>query len=509
MANLSDIWLGGPSTALGGSDIAPNNPFYSYFQNVMNQFPQSAPNGYIADYNKGNLNLANATFTNGQLNIPPQILDSLYDYTQNGRMSAIGSNGNGVAPGTPDYTNPQQFANAAINYGPSMQPSLNEAASYNADPNNFGGGKSFLGSLGYIFGHDLSVIGPALAAAATGGVASPFLGAAFSTGKTAYDASQTSPSNYNYAGNNPSLLNTLGNSALSGASTYAGNAIGNQFPETAASLNPFSASNVAPTDGINWNPDQAIGPNIPSGSATPFASGGMSLPGSISSPGTVGASPSSAPSFGPSSFTSSPSPLAASSPLSSGDPFSSISGSTSIPNPMGANISGASNSSPSIFDSLMKGDVSGAASGVGNYALNNPLTTLAGGATLAGGLSQAGVFNSPTNDATANSTFTPTPFNPTEQSQSSIPGSLSNLSGGDPFQQATNLATRGVYGGGNGPQETNYFLNLLNRQLFDQTGKLANDNSSINPIENSYLSQLGITGQNPTDILKGISQYGT
>lgn len=103
----------------------------------------------------------------------------------------------------------------------------------------------------------------------------------------------------------------------------------------------------------------------------------------------------------------------------------------------------------------------------------------------------------------------PPGFSPTMSPQMGLPQSLSQFGNLNPNQQASNIATKGVYGGGNGPDETNYFLNLMNRQQFDQNGNLG---SSVNssPIDQSYLSQLGISGYNdPTSLVKGISQYGT
>lgn len=101
------------------------------------------------------------------------------------------------------------------------------------------------------------------------------------------------------------------------------------------------------------------------------------------------------------------------------------------------------------------------------------------------------------------------PFSPSRQGASALPNSLSGLSGLDPFQQATNIATKGVYGGGQGGDENNYFLNLINRQLVDPSGNV-NGMSSINPVESSYLSQLGLGGyNNSNDLLQGISKYGT
>lgn len=99
-------------------------------------------------------------------------------------------------------------------------------------------------------------------------------------------------------------------------------------------------------------------------------------------------------------------------------------------------------------------------------------------------------------------------FSPSRQSSMNLPTSLSSYQNLDPMQQATNIASKGVYGGGQGPDEKNYFLNLINRQLVGDNGQVAGDTSSINPVENTFLSQLGLGGyKNPNDLLKGISQY--
>lgn len=82
-----------------------------------------------------------------------------------------------------------------------------------------------------------------------------------------------------------------------------------------------------------------------------------------------------------------------------------------------------------------------------------------------------------------------------------------NLSGMSPLQQSTNIATGGVYGGGAGPQETNYFLNMVNRRLVDDSGNVDTDFNDINPIENSYLQQLGYGGyDSPTNLLEALSK---
>lgn len=105
--------------------------------------------------------------------------------------------------------------------------------------------------------------------------------------------------------------------------------------------------------------------------------------------------------------------------------------------------------------------------------------------------------------------LTPPPFQASMSPQMGLPQSLSQFSDQSPFQQGTNIATKGVYGGGNGPEETNYFMNLMNRQLFDKNGQEATDTSSINPVQMGYLNQLGVSGSSPDQILQGISRYGT
>lgn len=99
-------------------------------------------------------------------------------------------------------------------------------------------------------------------------------------------------------------------------------------------------------------------------------------------------------------------------------------------------------------------------------------------------------------------------FSPSQQPGMGLPQSLSQFAGLNPNQQASNIATKGVYGGGNGPDETNYFMNLMNRSLFNN-GQLANDTSGINPVSMNYLNQLGVSGSSPTDLAKGISSYNT
>lgn len=101
----------------------------------------------------------------------------------------------------------------------------------------------------------------------------------------------------------------------------------------------------------------------------------------------------------------------------------------------------------------------------------------------------------------------PPGFSPSQQPAMTLPSDLSSLSGLNPMQQSTNIANHGVYGGGAGSADNQYFLNLINNRLVDPNGQVG-DQNSLQPIEQSYLAQLGLGGyKNPTDLLKGISQY--
>lgn len=172
----------------------------------------------------------------------------------------------------------------------------------------------------------------------------------------------------------------------------------------------------------------------------------------------------------------------------------------------GTDLGNFLNNTPAVnagnaFGGTTIGDIAPLGSTLGN-ALGSSTTGSAIGSALGSNIgADAASFTPPTPG--------PTPFSPSQQAQAGIPQSLSQFSNLTPQQQASNIATKGVYGGGQGPDEQNYFLNLINRQLFDQTGKVATDTSSISPIENAYLNQLGISGSTPNDVLQGISKYGT
>lgn len=148
-----------------------------------------------------------------------------------------------------------------------------------------------------------------------------------------------------------------------------------------------------------------------------------------------------------------------------------------------AGLSGAS----SVFGSATPGTLAG--SSIGSSVAQNATES-----------SLPGMYKSNTQDAS--------PWQPTRQDQMNLPTSLSGYQNLDPLQQATNIASKGVYGGGQGKDETNYFNNLINRQLIGDNGQVAGNTNSINPVENSFLSQIGLGGYgSPGDLLQKISNY--
>lgn len=98
-------------------------------------------------------------------------------------------------------------------------------------------------------------------------------------------------------------------------------------------------------------------------------------------------------------------------------------------------------------------------------------------------------------------------FKPSRENEQETPFSLRSLGSLSPDQMSSNIATGGVYGGGQGPQEQDYFLNMMNRRFTTDQGQATGDTSTINPIESSYLSQLGLGGySNARDLLEAISR---
>lgn len=102
----------------------------------------------------------------------------------------------------------------------------------------------------------------------------------------------------------------------------------------------------------------------------------------------------------------------------------------------------------------------------------------------------------------------PAPFQPKQEAEQDAPSSLSAFGALSPDQESTNLATQGVYGGGLGPQEQSYFVNMINRRLVDESGRADANLDEVKPIENSYLSQLGLGGySNSKDLLEAMKKW--
>lgn len=141
-----------------------------------------------------------------------------------------------------------------------------------------------------------------------------------------------------------------------------------------------------------------------------------------------------------------------------------------------------------------------------NALLNSSIGSIAGsfeGNSIANGLMPRQSSGQPQKTPS----LIPTEQDPSRAPQLELPGSLSGLAGLDPSQQASNIANQGVYGQGNGPQEQSYFNNLINNQLIDKSGQFQ-DISSLSPIENSYLSQLGLGGYTKSkDLLGAINKW--
>lgn len=97
-------------------------------------------------------------------------------------------------------------------------------------------------------------------------------------------------------------------------------------------------------------------------------------------------------------------------------------------------------------------------------------------------------------------------FTPVKPAALALPSTLGDMAGMSDIQQSTNLATRGVEGQGLGSAEQNYFTNLIQRRLQDDSGGLK-DISNVNPIENQYLTQrMGLNyGQDTRSLLEALA----
>lgn len=152
---------------------------------------------------------------------------------------------------------------------------------------------------------------------------------------------------------------------------------------------------------------------------------------------------------------------------------------------------------------------SGGAGAGGNIAQNVAGSSSSLGSNLLGAYainSLSSSLSPQTNQTPVNQT--PAAFVPKQQDAQGLPGSLQGFGGLDSGQQESNLANQGTYGGGLGPQENSYFLNLINRHLVDQSGKTSSA-SSLSPISQSYLQKLGFGGygNNTNSLLEAISKW--
>lgn len=101
-----------------------------------------------------------------------------------------------------------------------------------------------------------------------------------------------------------------------------------------------------------------------------------------------------------------------------------------------------------------------------------------------------------------------TAFKASREKEAAVPASFSSYGGSlTPNQLSTNIATGGVYGGGAGPEESDYFMNMINRRLVTDEGQVDSDLSEVLPIESSFLAQMGLGGyNNANDLLEAISR---
>lgn len=81
------------------------------------------------------------------------------------------------------------------------------------------------------------------------------------------------------------------------------------------------------------------------------------------------------------------------------------------------------------------------------------------------------------------------------------------LNGLSDVQQRTALATRATQGQGLSDEDTNYFLNMIARNLIGDNGKMGNL-EDLTPIELQYLSQLGMPTADEQGFLKALKGRG-
>ncbi len=180
---------------------------------------------------------------------------------------------------------------------------------------------------------------------------------------------------------------------------------------------------------------------------------------------------------------------------------------------IGGNLFPSSSSLGSVGGALGINPGSSIASGLGsivgqgasNSLLGSSVGSIAGG--LAGGSlgGQAGANLTPPKPPKPPAP--PAPFSPSYAPAMTTPSSLSGMNNFSPSQQISSLATQGAYGGGLAPQEESYFANLLNHQLVDPNNSV-NPISTLSPVENTYLSKIGLGGYGDSgSLLKALSTF--
>lgn len=258
-----------------------------------------------------------------------------------------------------------------------------------------------------------------------------------------------------------------------------------------------SGSGYSPS---NWNGAASLGSNIGD-----FLNQSSSMPGTLPSLGGMSQMPSSLPSLSmgeqPGGLSNIPSTGMTSGP-SSNPPLNageSLAGA-------GSGLAGGMTEAPSSLPSLSAGEALGGASAAGGLgglldsmgsglsSAKNALSGVMGSSSIApllGVLVGSQLGQQPQQSYQSNiPDFTTPQFQPTQQPEMQMPKGLEFLMNLSPIQQATSLATSGVYGGGNGPDEQKYFMNLENRKLVNQDNS-TNSLDTLSPIERSYLQRLG------------------
>lgn len=137
------------------------------------------------------------------------------------------------------------------------------------------------------------------------------------------------------------------------------------------------------------------------------------------------------------------------------------------------------------------------------------------GATIGGGLGSlfGGSDDKPSQDQPSGPTgltdvagAAAAPFEPKREEAKTRPASFNAFGSLSPEQEASAIATQGVFGGGTSSQEQDYYQNLINRQLVDEGGGLR-DVGQLAPINRSYLSQLGYGQGNTRDLLEAMQKW--